>query len=570
MRPVWCAPISLLLGGCFLFESNPVGVTEPKGPSLHGSTIEGVQLDAARWNQALATVLPESASEAELWAVSHCNCAPAFMDRYGRNLVMSHGVLPELLVPNVREEIRANDKLKLLTTLKEEFASVARKLFLDDGTILSEIRTAIAEKIHTASGWGQNLAREKIRFSPFPPVGSFTAISSDWSQFFSVPNQAIRWNFIFSQEGMWTGVSPMIRSDHAYQFLNVMLALSEWQYMFGLSHTQTGAPYGGLTLATDNPTGSGLMEFDPRKDYSVSRFITGRYALSYKPGYDAIDTAFNARETWTNIYDGLSLDEQAKVWSSAARILHRTRPRNRNFTSNLFDPVRGVLPDETHFLGLIVLPSFQDLLGKRFINEETRKVRTFFPPGSAGDMEEVLDSRRLMALTRALEAMNLWYQELQNVNDIKLSKDLTDQLTSSGSTIKRGMQFITQVILGEFGETTEDGSNEMQLVVANGTPSLTAAEAAEVLTTLANAERTVLASTFLHMKLGRLSDWYVKEYLQRANVDKNVQLGAADLMWTHTLFTALEGETTRDFALPWLQPTAAALRTMIQNWDKQL
>jgi hypothetical protein len=492
------------------------------------------------------------------------------MERYARNLAVSPGVLPELLVPTIREEIRANEKLKLLTSLNEEFASIARKLFLDERTILTEIRTALVEKIHTASGWGQNLAREKIRFSPFPPVGAFATAGADWAQFFSVANQAVRWNFIFSQEGMWTGVSPLSRTDHSYQLLGVMLALSEWQYMFGLSRTPAGLPYGGLTLATDNPTGSGLTEFDPRKPYSVSRFITGRYAVSYRPGMDAVDTVFNARETWTNIYDGLSLDEQAKVWSSAARILHRTRPRNRNFTSNLFDPVRGILPDETHFLSLVVLPGFQDLLGSRFINEETRKIRTYFPPGAVYEAEEVLDARRLMALTRALEAVNLWYQELENISDINLSKDLTSELSSAGPTLKRGMQFLIQVILAQFGKTLEAGSNDMQLVVANGTPPLTAAEAAEVITTLANAERTVLPSDFLHMKLGRLSDWFVREYLQRVNVDATTQLGTADLMWTLALLNALEGETTRGFPLPWLQPTATALRTMIQNWDRQL
>ncbi len=554
--------LTIACSGCFLFSKEATKKTDPSTQTI------GVQTQ--NWTQTLSLVAPDTIDIETVNAIAACSCTPNFDQKYAYALILRRGVIPEILVPAVREEIRANEKLKLLQQLAGPFTGVMRQLFLNDEALLDEIRTGVYDVIRGATGW-TSLQDKRFRFSLFPPVTPARADGEqDWNTRFDTLEQAVRWNYFFAASGLWTGGTNLNGSDHSMELAQVALIASELQYIFGLSKTPSGEPYGGLTLSTENPTYDTLREFDPRVPYTIPRYVSGRYEAALPTSLDGVDVAMNARESWRNSVSTFSLDEQARIWSAAARMLQRTRPSARTFTRPLYAVKDGLFPDEIYAMPLIFLTSLETLLTKQFINEKELKIRTLIATPGSEAVTDLTGKPRAMALARLIEALTLWHNALQNVDDISVSDELKAQLKSAPASLKKAMQFTTAELLGEAVRAIPDTpafSENMEVAFPNN-PAITndVAANAELLTSLARMSRLVVRSEFLEKRLGSLINTFAARTFALTLQSPNT-LKAADIFWTLALLNEWALHNPSPIASPWFASTHTQLRELVNQWD---
>ncbi len=619
-----------LCSGCFLFS----------GSSKNNQNQNNVNLQSnvpslTSWSQVITNVTPDNVDADVVNALAECNCAPAFSERYADALILRRGVIPEIMVPAVRESIRSNSKLKLIQDLGGSFAGILRRMLLSDDALLDEIRSGIYDLVEKSTGW-KSLKTKPFRYSLFSRLTPMKADSeSDWNKRFDTTEQATRWNFFFAVDGLWQGAPAINGNDHSLELAQVTLIASEMQYIFGLSKDPSGKPYGGLTLNTENPTGDGTKEFDPRVSYTVPRYISGRYEAGIPTGFDGVDVATNSRESWINSVSSYSLEEQSKLWSASARMLNRTRPRSRTFTQPLYDRVNGILPTEVYSMSLIFLASIENLLTKQFISEKNLTITTLHAVpnsdqnpalnptsgGNSSSMAPVADltgKARVLAMSRLLQALILWYDELQKIDDIDVSQDVKTQLISAPPSMKKAMQFTASQILSEAIRAIPNAPEKPEYVEVafKENPILTndIAAAAEVLTTLARMSRQVLHSSFLEHRLTALINNFSTQTLARvasapppsepntvsstvsntasnaasntasntaSNAASNTASNAAsntasnaikgvkpsDVFWTLALLNEWALHNPNPNEMPWLEATHAQLKSVVSLWD---
>jgi hypothetical protein len=553
---------ALTCSGCILFTK--------ESPKKSIPTTQGTLFQTQNWTQALSLVAADTIDIDTVNAIAACSCTPNFDEKYAYALLLRRGVVPEILVPAVREQIRANEKLKLLQQLAGPFTSLLRRLFLNDEALLDEIRSGVYDVIRGATGWTA-LQNKRFRFSLFPPVTPARAdAEQEWNTRFDTMEQAVRWNYFFSSNGLWTGASTANGNDHSMELAQVALIASELQYIFGLSKTPSGEPYGGLTLSTENPTYEGVREFDPRVPYSVPRYISGRYEAALPTSLDGVDVALNARENWHNSVSTFSLDEQARLWSAAARMLQRTRPSARTFTLPLYTVKDGLFPDEIYTMPLIFLASLENLLTKRFINEKELKIKTLLATPGAEPVSDLAGKPRSMALVRLVEALTLWHNALQNIDDINVSEELKAQLKRAPASLKKAMQFTTAEILGESARAIPGAppSPEYVEVAFQANPPITndVAANAELLTTLARMSRLTVRSEFLEKRLGALINTFAARTFV-GGAQTSTSLKADDLFWTLALLNEWSLHNPSPAAMPWFVSTHTQLRELVSQWD---
>ncbi|NBW80694.1 hypothetical protein EBR21_02975, partial [bacterium] len=467
-------------------------------------------------------------------ALMACDCLPKLQLRLTTALNKTRGALPQSLVPAIRREILGNPKLKILNIVPRPLDDVVGGFFADEQSVAKEIDEGLRDKIKVAEpGWAELKDRPSVHLDAFIPLpGTVQPASGRTVRMLDVWS---RWALILSQGGPWSSERLRVKDSERGLLWNELLrALAEGEYLFGLGSNGDGIMWGGLTLPVDllinNPG-----PFDPRTTFSQVRFLTGQLDLTL-PTNNSLSLARNGGERWTWRPGPPTLAEQSVQWLVSARLLNRLRPLNRGAFTTFY---AALIPDDSYQLPLITLPSLDVLLSGRFIDENSRVIRAYISGEQLGGVEastrEKADPQTLGLLLMAMQA---WIQELQTVSDLNVSRETLEQLRNAPTSLKRGAQLIAQTILGEnvFARpvpSPESGDVGWSLYARSQDSiksELTLRDHAQIVYALILAEHNFMASPMLRKRLEQLANGLQQRWQEKKTFDSSKE-SLAQQIW---------------------------------------
>lgn len=523
-------------------------------------------LSKAKVAEALSRLTFDNLNRESLWALSECECASGFTAAWLRNMAISHGALPQVLVPAVREQIRNDPKLQGLAKLGK-IGDLLKDLFATDEKIGAQIRTGIGEKLSKFTPGGSGLAA-KIGFQFDAFVRPFGIVGADQRpDRFDFDDQVARWYSIMSLPNLWEGRAPAGLGDHGLQVLGTMQTMSDLQYFYGLAVNSTGGFYGGLTVDPRNATGA-VGRFDPRTQPDDPRTGNGIFVVAF-PQNSAVDMATSVTENWTRgAGTVLPAADQARYWMLGARLFQRLRPEARGAVGTLFGaPETALFPTDAHGIGLIALPSLQWLLKNAYIEKESRQFLNAHTLGQikAQKIEEGGASAEPITAIRVGRAVLAWNEQLKTLATAGLPPDTVAKLSTAPAALLPAVQFMNYKLLRDhiFFDGTVD--NKISLRVNAGTSIKTIADVAEILASWAKAESVTLQSEFVRERLYALLHWFVGEYIPASLASG--QLTPQDVFWLKMMTKAFLQYPQDKLQAPWLVALDATLTAAIAEWD---
>jgi hypothetical protein len=454
-----------------------------------------------------------------LWAMSQCDCFPGLFEDAMEKNSTARGVLPQILIPAVREEVKANTALQTLQ--KIPLGGLLADFFASDEKLAEKVRAGLVQKLERAPGGSSIGARTAFRFDGF-------AAAAGSNDSFVVSDQIPRWMAVFAADGIWTDGQPVDSIDHGLQLLELLRTLSEWTYLIGLDANSDGGFYGGLTLKADGNRTAVQGPVDPRKDSGSSWFLSGTYTLKYDDA-SSRDLATSVREIWNHDQSAVSLDEQARLWHTAARAFARLRTDNRKNVATLFGSGGdAVLPPETHTLPLAFLGGVKTLLPTAFIDRDSRLIRA-----SASFDASDGNPAGLLTLARLVRALTAWSAELRTADKAGLDPSTVAKVSTAPDELKPAVQLAVQTILQQHVVPATQVGGAFGLALVGSEKIVSLAEASEVLLALIEVESRLLASEFLRGRILQLLDWYAGDLL-----GKPADVSSRDLIWIRTVAQA--------------------------------
>ncbi len=513
--------------------------------------------------------------EAQLWALSQCDCTPRRSGAYLQQLTLGRGVLPQVLVPSVREQIANDPKLKALSNLPGPLQGIGDALsqfFTKDERLATMIRDGVAEKLSKALG-GQDLAKQhSFRFDafigPFGAFGQGAAVGHPAA--FDAKDQAVKWAFIFGAGNIWEGRDPLALNNHSLQLLSVAMALSEWQYLLGMERASSDQrTYGGLTIDPRVGNASPLAGYDPRANPTATpRIISGTYSISYPTDGRALDMAINVREQWSRAPADVSLDEQAKMWTAAGRAFQRLRPANRQRIAQAFTEPQGMFPAETHQLPLVFLSGMGEMLNGPFLDKDALAIYVAARiPGASIAAQNGADLASVVRLARAL---NLWVKQTQDLSDAQLSPEVAQKLSEAHVQLKSALQLAVQTVLAQFVRYQVPGrllAGYSLVVSPRDTRMPDMAVAAETLATLMEAEQDNLSSPLLRDRIVSLYHWFAAQYL--VSGQSGGPTSPAAVIWLHQASSRFLRYQDSARHTPWATNLSQATTQLLATYDQQ-
>lgn len=450
-----------------------------------------------------------------------CECLPQLQAKLITSLNANRGALPQALIPAVRSEILSNPQLKILDIVPRPFDDFVGGLFADEQKVATEISEGLRKKIKIAEpSWVQEnetLALQLDGFTPLP--GTLAAASGRTVRMVDV---WARWSLLLSQGGPWSSTRSQ-NKDAGLLWHELLRSLAEGEYLFGLAGTSDGNSWGGLTIPIDlQITNPG--PFDPRTRYNQVRFLTGQLDLTLSSN-NSLSLARFGGDRWTWRAASVPLVEQALQWWVSARLLNRLRPFQRGAFSAYFP---NLIPNDSYQLSLLILPALDALLSGRFIDENSRAIRSYLSgaqvSGVAQSIREKADPQTLSLL---LLAMSHWIQELSAVTDLSVSAETSAQLQSAPAALLRGAQLIVQTLLGETLAPRlvgVDASGETPYsVYANANAreqgELSLRDHAQVLHALVLAEQKLMPSPYLRGRSHQLATGLLQRWKELQTFD---------------------------------------------------
>jgi hypothetical protein len=519
---------------------------------------------------ALESTTTKSLTVDALWSLSRCQCAYEFAGQYLNDQSRSVGVLPQALVPAIREEVLSDKFLKpLLSAQNGAFGPIADfliKTLAKDDKIAGRIRDDYHKKLTNSIHGGTQL-KNMMSFSAdlFAPISALTLPASTSS--FRVSEQASRWALIFATPHMWDHNAyprPIGFSDYGLQLFETAKALSSWSYVFGLDSTQSGKVYGGLTLDPIAGAAGGLKTFKGAKE-SQPRIFSGTYTIGY-PKDTSVNLASKIQESWDHSREPVTLDEQARLWAAAALAYGRLKPSARTRDTNkMLASNGGLFPDNVHELTLSFLPGLGALLDGPLIDAKAQLVfaQTSLPIG--GTSQKLADMR---TLSRLAFALSIWVDQSANITLDKLTPALTKSIQAALVKLKDALRLSIQAIISQHVDYVGSGSDYRIILVTDAAsktrPPLT--EVAEVLATMAAIEQTTLTSesgtpTDWQLKIIGLYHWFVADYLAPLASGSGDVLDASAVFWTYRAIGNLSNYDQSLSQAPWL----ADLKSSLEN-----
>jgi hypothetical protein len=460
-------------------------------------------------------------SESQIWALASCDCQPNLAKAYFENISAGRGVLPQILVPTVREEIKNNKTLATLQKLP--FGGLLAGIFATDAKLAANIAESLGEKLENSPGGTDLGDRTQLRFDGFRPIAGR-------EHSFRFSDQIARWHNVFSANGMWNQRTPIDNKDHGLQSLELLRTLAEWSYLLGIDKNSSGGFYGGLTLSEKNGELKLNGPVDPLSKTQPAWFLSGTYSIAYA-NESAKDTATSVLEDWSRTKETpITLDEQSRFWHAAAIAFKRLRPENREHIGSLFKSDQsvdsGVLPNDAHELPLVFLTSLKTLIPGPFIEQDSRLVRAQASL-LVGSSDEEADVLALARLTRALVA---WIVELKTITKDTVSTNTLSKVQNVSEEMLPPLQVAVQIILQKYSQPSVDHGGSFGLALVRDGRSLNFSEATEVLVALLEADSLVLNSEFLQSRLIAMLDWYGGDLLASMTT-----LNVDELLWLRGL-----------------------------------
>lgn len=528
----------------------------------------------AQVSQVLGTTWVHTIDADLLWALTQCSCAPTVSSKYLQRLSTTYGALPQTLVPDIREKILNDPKLKTINNLPGGIGDIADLfigLYVTDGKIAEQIQTGVNEMVQQSIPGSVPLSQNiRYRFDLFSNLQLPQQIKIPESpKAFSVGDQATIWGHIFSQSNLWEGKDPMAFADHGFQFFLTLKTLAEWKYILGLDSSRaTNRVYGGLTYdAVAGVKRSALTPYDPRQQPAPSpRFISGQYTVEY-PNVKALDMALKVEESWRPSQTEASLTEQVLLLHAAAKAFSRMRPRNQNAANSIYDYNGGVVPKDGYLLPVAFLPGTAKALETFFINQNKLEIYQI------GDRPSEVDSDRLKAnistISKLMAAMKLWVKETQDLSDLQENAAVQKQLADGHKTMLKVLRLAVQTMLAEFirEDNTERTPMGIMMVRSNSSmerPRLS--EASEALSLLAEIEQTLLPSQLLRQRVMQLFHWLAATYFRDLAQGNIANLTASDIIWTRQALQrfAFYPEASQTV---WFKDVYTTLTQQIASWD---
>lgn len=442
--------------------------------------------------------------DSTLFALSGCHCGPEIAREIFERNSQNHRVLPQVLVPKIREQIQSNPLLAVLDTLPGGLGDLLASIAVNDEKMATQIRDGI--KVNMAPAWTALGTSPFMETAPFR-FDLFYTHSRDTTTLpttFSVVQLASFWNLVFGAEDLWTvdQATGTAKGDVGAQALEVTRAFAEWAYILGIG--SDGKPNGMGGLAFDLKTG--LANFStPTRPADITddeaRYISGNYVISYPQNQTALQTS-KVKEQWYNSAQESSLQEQATVWRAAALAFNRMRSDKSKDAKALSTGEGAPLTAESRQLPLIWLPAMATLLNNYFIDKETQKI---FESTSDKRAEATLDS--LVALGFALQE---WMLATKDLAGTDLPDDVKERLSGVGDRLKDPLRLTIVTILSRFVTIKKlDGADWL----AFADEHLEDHQINAAIALLLSVEQSVLSGDLLKSRSKALFHWYVAQKL---------------------------------------------------------
>jgi hypothetical protein len=569
----------LFLGGCIFpkpefLASQKRGVElKPQDKQISSFRLKGSPLNGQvqqKIREALKSTRIANIDSQALWAISNCQCVRNVTSKVLKNYATYPGALPQLLVPQIRQEIAEDSKLKALLQLENKLPTIGallQNMFASDAKIAQSIRDGIDQKLDDALVDGTELKKNlDYRFDFFAHVKNRNDLQKlqpgqHIQRQVSFDHSASLWALIWGIPAMWNGESPIANKDHGLQLLHSMRSLAEWQYIMGLEVDSTsGRPHGGLTFDPSGALGN-LAAFDPRTlPDDVYRVFGGEYQVSYSSA-GAIDLALSGFEQWRRLPNPVNLNEQSRLAVAAALAFKRMRPENRQYVKKLFGSAEvAIFPEESAQLPLIFLSGYGGLLANHFVDPKTRQI--FETSKGASERQ----SASLLSLARMARATNMWNQETKSVGGGNFDPAIRQRLIEGSQELLDASQLAIQAILANHISTEALNSPESGLALvmdlnSQQIPSLEVS--AEVLSTLVELERKIDGSPLLKRRILELFHWFAAVYLSELN---NQPMTIQGVLWTHSLFDQMLQDKDYESQISWISKAQATFSQLVSEW----
>lgn len=519
---IWSAKlfVAIALSGCVagLMSCQISGdkKTESGGP-VPAELETPVQYEGGFDSSAITLEKRANLSDEAAWALAQCDCNPGRFKTFFESVATGRGVLPQILIPSVREDVKGNTALQSLQ--KIPIGGLLADFFASDEKLAKLIRTGLAEKLKKTPG-GTNVAeRVAFRFDGFSP-------KNNKKNTFDVSEQLARWQGVFAADGLWSDGEKIDGTDHGLQVLELLRTLAEWKYMIGLDANTDGGNYGGLTLSNADGTAKLNGPIDPRNKKTAAWFISGSYSISYDDR-SSKELATSVKEGWKHGNEAVALDEQARLWHTAALAFKRLRPENRSKISSMFGKApEGLLPPEAHMLPLAFLTGMNVLLPGPFIDREARLIRTYASLDGTGESAQA----KMVTVSRLCRALTAWITELKTVTAPIVDPETFRRVEAAPAGLLPALQLAVQTILSAHTMSASESGASYGLALHEAGVRPDISDASETLVGLMEAESLLLASDFLHERILQILDWYAGDLLNQTG-----KVTEKELLWMRTV-----------------------------------
>jgi hypothetical protein len=554
-----CIVGSLVTATTLVSCANRDNADETPQQTAAPSISEIAPIPFATWNgegiEAINPISMKATPDADtMMSLSACECAPGLNAKFFAISALTRGVLPQVLVPTVRQKIATNSTLELLRRLPPGLASLMTGLFADDDAIYTQVRDGLqamlAKSLASTGGTSLHL-RMPYRFDLFT---SSVISPAGYPVAFDVKNQAARWNLVMATNAMWKNAIPVDGVDHGLQLLETTRVVAEWAYMAGIG--RDGAPdgYGGLAASIEQPAGNMAQPENPETTSDTwGIYTSGRYSVGY-PNASSLDLATRVKEMWTVEVDGVSLEEQATASRAAALAFAKMRADRLGEAERLFSNPDGALSPSMAKLPLVWLPAMATMLSQKYLDKETLTIQEYAFPKEGQQRKASLRS-----LLRAAQALQEWRLATRDIEGANLTESLNKRLAPLNEDLVMPLQLITRTILNRFTAiNTTNGEIWVMPTKEDGTVETDPLIIAELISTLATLDQALFVSPELKDRVTSMYHWYAK-YVLMPKMTGFDYLTAPQVLWN---VKAADVMGNYQNAAPWISSLEMRLRSV--------
>jgi hypothetical protein len=520
--------IGLLLGGCL--KTSKQSPKQPSKPVYQGQAFKPSYFNAENLAFSLdinkIPLAPKSTFTQQkdtLWALSHTDRFNNYKGQALAHLITQKGVLPQALVPLVRQEIKEN---KLLSSLLGSFLGNLTRVFADaffqDSQLSSMLRKTLSDRI--AKVFPTSIATSlPWRLDLFTPHQAH-------SKSMLLDDQAVLWHLGFSLSTMWQDPKDALwQNDHGLQLVWLSRIITEWSYIYGIETSG----FGGLSFDPKAAQAANveLGPYDPRVAVDPIRVIGGEYAISI-PAASTFGLALEARESWQRTAGALTLGEQSRMLQAFSRAYKRLRPSARK--AHMQPLYTHVLPDSVHEMAFVFIAGFADILQHHLTNKEDN---TLYEDSTRTRPAEFL------SLVRLASASDILLEALKDYENDKLSPPTKKLVEENISILKEISRLAVQSIF--FSYVTAHDERTQSIAFHDSVKTSSILEALMVLNKLDQKHFDFVSE--IRLKIISLNHWFVQHRLSQ-----HTGWTLADLSFLYETARSLKSFGQDTHKAPWL------------------